>query len=89
MGILVVLVVVKGWRARGARGGKAWVNKRRWGRIKKPVRQSFLAEWWQSVQAVVCVFFYFYFFCNFRQFRRRRSSALANDSLQTADVITF
>lgn len=81
--ILVVLVVavVKG-RVRGSRGGKAWVNKRRWGRIKKPGRQSFLAEWWQSVQAYV-------FFCNFRWFWLRRSSAKANNSLRTADVIIF
>lgn len=40
-----------------------------------------------NVCARVCVFSFF--FCNFIQFGRSRRSARANNSLQTADVITF
>lgn len=93
-GIWVVLLLVVVRRGGGGGGGgKAWVNKGRWEK-KKETSEAIISGRavavslgvWMCVR--VCVFSLF-FFCNFIQFGRSRRSARANNSLQTADVITF
>lgn len=71
----------EGWRRRRRRKGMGEQGEMEEEK-KKALRQSFLTARWRSVW--VCVFF-----SNFIQFGRGRRSAWANNSLQTADVITF
>lgn len=84
MWVVLLVVVVRGWRRRRkGMGEQGEIGEEK----KKPRRQSFLAERWQSVWG--CVWVCVCVFCNFRQFGRGRRSVRANNSLQTADVITF
>lgn len=91
MGLWVVLLVVAMVRRGGGGGRKAWVNRGRWERKKKRNLWGIIISGRAVALSLrecvsVCVVF---FFCNFIQFGRSRRSARVNNSLQSADVITF
>lgn len=90
MSCVVVGGGAEGWRWRRRRKGMG-----EQGEMGEEKRNLGGNHFWQSggsqsgcVNVCVCVFSLF-FFCNFIQFGRSRRSARANNSLQTADVITF
>lgn len=83
-GVMSSVVGGEGWRRR--KKGMGEQGEMGEGKKKETSEASFLAERWHSVCVRVCCFF---FFCNFIRFGRSRRSARVNNSLQSADVITF